>query len=327
MGAGLKSDAFSTTVFTGEEGKDTVFDVAILGGGPAGLTAAVYAMRKQMQSIIISPDLGGQVLKTAGVENYMGFQYITGQELSSKFYEQAKLFSIKTLEEAVVNVKQITNHVFITRTESGREIASRTLIAATGKRWRKLHVPGEEMYLGRGVVNCAVCDAPFFKGTSVVVAGGGNSALSAALDLLRLNCQVTLINYAPGWQADPVIMDQVRGRVELLDQHQILEIQGNHEQVTGIRFINRVNKQELKLAINGIFIEIGLIPNTEIFKGFLALNEYFEVSVDCAARTSRRGVFGAGDCTSVPEKQIIIAAGEGAKAALAAYHYITFYKN
>jgi alkyl hydroperoxide reductase subunit F len=323
----FKMDIPSSSALNEGEEKDVVFDMAILGGGPAGLTAAVYAMRKQMSVIMISPDLGGQVLKTSGIENYMGFQYITGAELSQKFSEQAQLFSIKRLQESAIHLKQIENNRFVTRTDGGREITSRTLILATGKRWRKLNIPGEELYLGHGVVNCAVCDAPFFKGLPVVVAGGGNSAASAALDLIRLNCKVTLVNYSPGWQADPVLMKQLQGRVELLDQHQILEIQGEHDRVTGVKLMDRESKREHQLETSGVFIEIGLIPNTEVFKGFVALNEYLEISVDCATRTSRRGVFAAGDCTSVPEKQIIIAAGEGAKAALAAYHYITFQKH
>jgi alkyl hydroperoxide reductase subunit F len=201
------------------------------------------------------------------------------------------------------------------------------MVLATGKRWRKLNVPGEELYLGHGVVFCAVCDAPFFRNKDVVVAGGGNSAVSAALDLIKLNARVTLVNYAAGWQADPVLINQIKDKVRMLDQHQILAIEGDGELVGGVKLMDRQTKQEQTIPAQGVFIEIGLIPNTEVFRGFVALNEYNEVSVDCTSRTSRRGVFGAGDCTSVPEKQIIIAAGDGAKAALAAYHYITYQKH
>jgi alkyl hydroperoxide reductase subunit F len=269
--------------------------------------------------------LGGQVLKTSGVENYMGYQYINGPELSQKFSEQVRQFSLKLIQgESVVNCKQTGDNLFVCRTDGGREISSRTLVLATGKRWRKLNVPGEDDYVGHGVVYCSVCDAPFFKGLPVVVAGGGNSAVSAALDLLHLNSTVTLVNFAEGWQADPVLMDQIRGRVALLDHHQILGIEGDGQRITGVKMVDRAGGSEKRIPAQGVFVEVGLIPNTEIFKGFVALNEYNEISVDCTSRTSRRGVFGAGDCTSVPEKQIIIAAGDGAKAALAAYHYIIY---
>lgn len=315
----------STSVLQAGEEKQQTFDLAILGAGPAGLTAAVYALRKQLNTILISPDLGGQVLKTSGVENYMGYQYITGPELSQKFSEQVQQFPLKFLEgENAVNVKPGVNDRFLIRTDGEREIESRTLILATGKRWRKLNVPGEETYLGRGVVYCAVCDAPFFKKMPVVVAGGGNSAVTAALDLIKLGSTVTLVNAVSGWQADPVIMEQVQGRATLLDQHRILEILGDGQSVSGVKIKEAGSGVEKVVEAKGVFVEIGLIPNTELFRGFVAINEKNEIVVDHGGRTSRRGVFGAGDCTDVDEKQIIIAAGDGAKAALAAYRYIIY---
>jgi alkyl hydroperoxide reductase subunit F len=310
----------------GEE-KNTIFDLAILGGGPAGMTAAVYALRKQMSVVMISPDLGGQVLKTSGVENYMGYQYISGPELSDKFSEQIRQFPLKLLSgESVVGLTQTAAGLFLTSTDGNRTVQSRTLIVATGKRWRKLNVPGEETYAGHGVVYCAVCDAPFFKGLQVVVAGGGNSAVTGALDLIRLNSPVTLINYAAGWQADPVLLEQIKDRATLLDNHRILEILGDGQVVTGVKIIPGAGGEERVLPARGVFVEIGLLPNTEIYKGFVELNDQQEVVVDSGAHTSRTGVFGAGDCTSVSEKQIIIAAGDGAKAALAAYQHVIYMK-
>jgi len=309
---------------TAEEA-DLVFDVAILGGGPAGMTAAVYALRKQMSVVMISPDLGGQVLKTSGVENYMGYQYITGPELSSKFSEQIQKFPIKLLQgESVTSLSQSGDKLFTLTTDGERTLRSRTLILATGKRWRKLNVPGEDTYLGHGVVYCAVCDAPFFKGLPVVVAGGGNSAVTGALDMIRLNSPVTLVNYAPGWQADPVLLDQVKGRATLLDNHYIVEVLGDGQVVTGVKLVPRAGGEEKILPAQGVFVEIGLLPNTEVFKNFVDLNAENEVVVDHSAHTSREGVYGAGDCTSITEKQIIIAAGDGAKAALAAYQHLLY---
>jgi NADH-dependent peroxiredoxin subunit F len=310
----------------GEE-KDVLFDLAILGGGPAGLTAGVYASRKLMRTVLISPDLGGQVLATSGVENYMGYQYVTGPELSKKFSEQIRQFPLKLIaNEKSAAVSQRADGMFVVRTPSSREVVAQTLVLATGKRWRELGVPGEAEHVGRGVAYCAICDAPFFKGLPVAVAGGGNSAVSAALDLLKLGCAVTLINSADGWQADPVLLDQVRERTTLLDAHKILEVEGDGVQVKGLRLVPRNGGEEKHLAVRGVFVEIGLIPNTEIFRGFVTLNAKNEVQVDCSSATSRSGVYAAGDCTSVPEKQIIIAAGEGAKAALAAHRYLMYSK-
>ncbi|NTV51617.1 MAG: FAD-dependent oxidoreductase, partial [Candidatus Firestonebacteria bacterium] len=173
----FKLDLPLTNALSAENQQNTVFDAAILGGGPAGMTAAVYALRKQMNVVMITPDLGGQILKTSGVENYMGYQYITGPELSAKFSEQIRQFPLTLLQgESVLSLSQGADNVFLIATDSQRTLKSRTVILATGKRWRKLNVPGEETYLGHGVVYCAVCDAPFFKGLPVVVAGGGNSA-------------------------------------------------------------------------------------------------------------------------------------------------------
>jgi NADH-dependent peroxiredoxin subunit F len=312
-----------STLAQGEE-RNEIFDLAILGGGPAGLTAAVYASRKQMKTVMLTPDLGGQVLATSGVENYMGYQYINGPELSKKFSEQIRQFPIKLiLHDQAAAVAPREEGLFVITTQEGRQLTSRTLVLATGKRWRELGVPGEKEYVGRGVAYCAICDAPFFKNLPVAVAGGGNSAISAALDLLKLNASVTVVNFSDDWQADPVLLEQVRGRADLLSGHRVLEIVGDGEQVTGIMIAPMNGGPTRLLTVRGIFVEIGLIPNTEVFKEFITLNAKAEISVNCGSATSRPGVFAAGDCTSVPEKQIIIAAGEGAKAALAAYRYLT----
>lgn len=306
----------------GEE-QDQVFDLAIAGAGPAGMTAAVYALRKQLRVVMISPDLGGQVLWTRGVENYMGYQYIGGPDLAQKFSEQVRQFPLKLAQgESVTAAEEDAGRGFVLTTSAGRRIAARSLLAATGKRWRPLNVPGEDAYRGRGVSFCAICDGPFFKGLPVVVVGGGNSGISAALDLLALGCPVTVLNVADGWQADPVLLDQVAGRAALLDAHRLTAITGDGEKVTGVSIQPRDGGPERQLEARGVFIEVGLLPNTEWCRGFVELNRHGEIVVDDRARTSRPGVFAAGDCTTVPEKQIIIAAGEGAKAALTAHRFL-----
>ncbi len=323
MGLEFKLDLPSGTNLKAGEEKEQLFDLAIVGGGPAGLTAAMYALRKQLYVVLISPDLGGQVLLTRGVENYMGYQYITGPELARKFSAQVRQFTLKLAQgESVTRFSQDGKGLFQLVTSTDRFITARSVILATGKRSRPLNVPGEQEYLGRGVSLCAVCDGPFFKELPVVIVGGGNSAISAALDMLDLGSPVTVVNVADGWQADSVLMDQLRDRVTLLDAHKVTEIHGDKEKVSGVKITPRDGGAERTLDVRGVLIEIGLLPNTEALAGFVALNARQEVLTDCFSRTSRPGVFAAGDCTSVPEKQIIIAAGDGAKAALAAHRFL-----
>ncbi len=323
MDLGFKLDLPAGGQSSGEDIRGHRFDLVILGGGPAGLTAAMYASRKQLDTLLLSPDLGGQVLVTSGVENYIGYQYITGPELSQKFSAHVQQFPLKLLTaERATAVAQLPGGDFRVDTDAGSQALGRTLVLATGKRWRKLGVPGEDTYLGRGVANCAICDAPFFRRQAVAVVGGGNSAVTAAIDLLNVEGRVTVVNYADGWQADPVLLERVRGKAELLDAHRVLEVLGDGKGVTGLRIAPRDGGPERRLDVQGVFVEIGLLPNTELFRGFVELNAQGEIAVDCATHTSRPGVFGAGDCTTVPEKQIVIAAGEGAKAALAAYAYL-----
>jgi NADH-dependent peroxiredoxin subunit F len=311
-----------STLKPGEE-TGQMFEVIIIGGGPAGLTAAMYVARKQMKAVLISPDLGGQVLATSGVENYMGYQYITGPELSMKFSEQIRQFPIKVLQnEKAINVRQNEDKTFWVQTDSQRELQAQTLILATGKRWRKLNVPGENEYAGRGVAYCAICDAPFFKGLPVAVIGGGNSALTAALDLIKLHSQVTVINFSENWQADSILLERVKDQVTLLAGFRVLEIMGNEKGVTHIKIVPRQGGREQIIPVQGVFVEIGLIPNTELFEGLVKLNEQREILVAGTGQTSRLGIFAAGDCTDVLEKQIIVAAGDGAKTGLAVYRYL-----
>jgi alkyl hydroperoxide reductase subunit F len=302
---------------------EVTYDLLILGGGPAAMSAAVYAARKMMTLAIITKDFGGQVRETSEVENWLGFQSINAKDLADHFEEHVKSFDIAvSLGTAASEVNKEAD-TFKVRTDSGKIYSSRALILATGKRHRPLNVPGEKELVGRGVAYCATCDAPFFKGKKVVVAGGGNSAFTTAMDLLKVEAEVTLVNFIKGWQADAALQQRVKqtDKVSLLDYHQVVRIEGR-DRVSAVVVRNRENEKEDKLDASGVFVEIGLLPNNESFKDLVELNEQGEVIVDFSCRTSVEGIFGAGDVTTVPHKQIVIAAGEGAKAALSAYTYL-----
>jgi alkyl hydroperoxide reductase subunit F len=299
------------------------YDLLILGGGPAAMSAAVYAARKMMNIAIITKDFGGQIRETSEIENWLGFQSINAKDLADSFEEHVKGFDIPVgLGTSVTEIKK-KGAAFTVLADDNKIYSSRTLIIATGKRHRPLNVPGEKKLLGRGVAYCATCDAPFFKGKKVVVAGGGNSAFTTAVDLLKVEAEVTLVNFIKGWQADESLQERMKqaGKVSLLDYHQIVKIEGK-DSVAGVVVKNRENNREKKLRANGVFIEIGLSPNNEPIKNLVELNEHGEIIVDCSCRTSVEGLFGAGDVTTVPHKQIVISAGEGAKAALSAYDYL-----
>jgi len=302
---------------------EATYDLLILGGGPAAMSAAVYAARKMMNLAVITKDFGGQVRETSEVENWLGFQSINAKDLADRFEEHVKGFDIAvSLGTATTEVTK-EGDTFKIRTDSGKTYSSRALILATGKRHRPLNVPGEKELVGRGVAYCATCDAPFFKGKKVVVAGGGNSAFTTAVDLLKVGAEVTLVNFIKGWQADEALQERVKetSKVSLLDYHQVVRIEGK-DRVTAVVVKNRESEREERLDAGGVFVEIGLLPNNESVRNLVELNEHGEVIVDCSCRTSVEGLFGAGDVTAVPHKQIVIAAGEGAKAALSAYDYL-----
>jgi alkyl hydroperoxide reductase subunit F len=319
--------AFSLDTSLLEEAREpepeVIYDLFILGGGPAAMSAAVYAARKMMNIAIITRDFGGQIRETSEVENWLGFQSINAKDLADSFEEHVKGFDIPvSLGTSITEVKREVD-VFKVLTDDNKIYSSRTLILATGKRHRPLKVPGEKELVGRGVAYCATCDAPFFKGKKVVVAGGGNSAFTTAVDLLKVGAEVILVNFIKGWQADEALQEKVKqnDKASLLDYHQVVRIEGR-DGVTGVIVKNRKNEAEEKLDANGVFVEIGLLPNNEPVKNLVELNEQGEVIVDCSCRTSVEGLFGAGDVTTVPHKQIVISAGEGAKAALSAYNYL-----
>jgi len=294
----------------------------IIGGGPAGLAAGVYAARKQLKTLLISGDIGGQINTTWGIENYLGYQFIEGPELIEKFQTQVGQFPIdQKIGDKVKQLKRVKGG-FEAITEAGDTYRSKTAVFATGKKPRKLNVPGETELAGRGVSYCAICDGPVFAGQKVAVVGGGNSALEAVLDLLKIAEHVNLISLTP-LTGDSVLSDQLKGakKLTVFLEHETLEIKGK-ELVESIRIKGLKSGKEQKLEVGGVFIEIGLVPNSDAVKELVKLNRWGEVIVTPRNETSVPGLFAAGDVTDVPEKQIIVAAGEGAKAALQAHRYL-----
>jgi len=299
-----------------------MYELIIIGGGPAGMTAAVYAARKKLNTLLISYDIGGQVLWTTGIENYMGYQFIEGLELMKKFEEQVKQFPLDMKTGERVSSLSQTNGGFEVRTDKGESYQAKAAIIAAGKRPRQLNVPGEEKLRGRGVTYCAICDGPLFTGENVAVIGGGNSALEAADDMVKIAERVYLVSLTP-LTGDQILIDKVKAanNLTMFLEHEVLEIKGE-SRVKGIKIRDLKSKQERELDVGGIFIEIGLIPNSEPFKGIASLNGFGEIEVSCANETGVPGLFAAGDVTNIPEKQIVVAAGEGAKAALKAHRYL-----
>ncbi len=299
-----------------------MYDLMIIGGGPAGMTAAVYAARKTLSTLLISQVLGGQPNATAGIENYMGYQFIEGPELMQKFEEQVKQFPVDVkIGEKVSNLSQISRG-FEVRTGGGETYQAKAAIVATGKRPRPLNVPGEEKLKGKGVTYCAICDGPLFAGMKVAVIGGGNSALEAADDMVKIAEHVYLVSLTP-ITGDQILIDKLKNanNLTIFLEHEVLEIKGGNF-VEGIRIRDLKSRQEKEMEVGGIFVEIGLIPNSEFMKQVGTLNRLGEIEVNCANGTGVPGLFAAGDVTNIPEKQIVVAAGEGAKATLQAHHYL-----
>ncbi|MDH4067446.1 MAG: FAD-dependent oxidoreductase [Dehalococcoidia bacterium] len=301
-----------------------MYELIIIGGGPAGMTAAVYAARKKLNTLLISYDIGGQGLTTWLVENYMGYQFIEGRELMQKFEEQVKQFSTDVKVEVGKRVERLSkaDGGFEVRAESGETYKAKAVILATGKRPRQLNVPRENELLGRGVTYCAICDGPLFADAKVAVIGGGNSALEAADDMVKIADHVYLVSLTP-LTGDQILIDKVKSasKLTIFLEYEVLEIKGE-SRVEAIKIRDLKSKQEKELNVGGVFVEIGLVPNSEPVKKLLTLNRLGEVEVNCGSETGVPGFFAAGDVTSVPDKQIVVAAGEGAKAALQAHRYL-----
>jgi thioredoxin reductase (NADPH) len=310
-----------------EEAQSKVYDVLIIGGSAAGLTAAIFATRREMKTLVVTKDLGGQISETLGVENYPGIDKIEGPELVQAFEAQAKKFGADILSEEVVaaDEKEHTTEgkAFVVKTKDGDEYAGRSLILAMGKTPRSLKVPGEDTFLGKGVSYCANCDAPLFRGKTVAVVGGGNSAFDAALLLSKITSKVYLIHRRKEFRAFEAIIDQVKNQpnVEFLLNSVIVEIKGD-KFVNAISVKNNADNSTKDMALDGVFVEIGSTVKTEFVEHLVDLDELGQVKTNKNTETSRSGVFAAGDVTDTAFKQIVAAAGEGCKAALAAYNYL-----
>lgn len=302
------------------------WDVVVVGGGPAGVASAIYTARKGLKTLVISDRLGGQLQETKGIENLIGIPYTEGPDVSAKLGEHLARFDVQRLDHRRVE-KVIPDDDGPVRIElaSGEHLTARALIAATGATWRKLGVPGESDYIGRGVAFCAHCDGPLFKGKDVVVVGGGNSGIEAAIDLSGLARDVTVLEFADTPKADQVLLDKI-GRlpnVKLVTSAATGEVLGNDEGVTGLVYTDRASGESHRLTTDGVFVQIGLSPNSQWLADVVETTRYGEIVVDAGCRTNRPRIYAAGDVTTVPFKQIVVAMGEGAKAGLSAFEDLT----
>ncbi len=303
------------------------FDVLIVGGGPAGASAAIYSARKGIRTGVVADRFGGQVMDTMAIENFISVKETDGPKLAAALEEHVKSYDvdIMNLQRAAALVPAHENSGFTeVKLESGAVLKAKSVIIATGARWREINVPGEKEYRGRGVAYCPHCDGPLFKGRSVAVIGGGNSGVEAAIDLAGIVKDVTLIEFNGELRADAVLQKKLFSlpNVTVITGAQTTEINGDGEKVDGLTYTNRQTGESHRVDLAAVFIQIGLVPNTDWIKDTITLSKFGEIEVDDKGQTSEPGVFAAGDVTTVPFKQIIIAMGEGSKAALGAFEHL-----
>ncbi|KQQ31049.1 alkyl hydroperoxide reductase subunit F [Duganella sp. Leaf126] len=307
-----------------ELSKKDVFDVLIVGGGPAGAAAAVYAARKGINTGVLAERFGGQTLDTMAIENFISVQETDGPKFAMALEQHVKAYDVDIMNTQRAAKLVPGAKLVEVQTASGAVLKAKTVILATGARWREINVPGEKEYRNKGVAYCPHCDGPLFKGKRVAVIGGGNSGVEAAIDLAGLVKHVTLIEYGAELRADAVLQRKLRSlpNVTVIVSAQTTEVHGDGKIVNGLSYNDRVSGAAKKIDLEGVFVQIGLVPNTEWLKGTVALSRHGEIEVDARGQTSVPGVFAAGDVTTVPYKQIIIATGEGAKAALSAFDHL-----
>jgi alkyl hydroperoxide reductase subunit F len=321
-----KIDSRSQDIAAEKMSKKEDFDVLIVGGGPAGASSAIYAARKGIKTGIVAERFGGQVMDTLGIENFVSVKATEGPKLVKALEEHVTEYDvdIMNLQRAKkIHIPKDKKDKFELELDNGAKLKSKTLILSTGARWKELGIPGELEFKGKGVAYCPHCDGPLFKGKHVAVIGGGNSGVEAAIDLAGIVGHVTLFEFMPNLKADKVLQDRLFSlqNVDVILNTETKEIIGD-SQVKAIKFMNRETQETQELALEGVFIQIGLIPNTDWLKDDLKLSKYGEIEVNDHGETSVPGIFAAGDVTTVPYKQIIIAMGEGSKAALGAFDYL-----
>ncbi|GHU28084.1 alkyl hydroperoxide reductase subunit F [Betaproteobacteria bacterium] len=304
----------------------TVFDILVVGGGPSGAAASIYAARKGLHTGIVAERFGGQILDTLAIENLITIRETEGPKLATVLEQHVRnhkvdIINLQRVEGLVTRPDGLTE----VRLASGAAVKSKAVILSLGARWRNMNVPGEQEYKARGVAYCPHCDGPLFKGKRVAVIGGGNSGVEAAIDLAGIVSHVTLFEFDPALRADAVLQNKLRSlsNVTILTQAQTTEVTGDGEKVNGLVYMDRVSGKTQRIELEGIFVQIGQLPNTDWLKGTdVKLSPRGEIEIDSRCQTSMAGVFAAGDCTTVPFKQIVIAMGEGAKASLSAFDYL-----
>ena len=303
------------------------YDVLIVGGGPAGAAAAIYAARKGIRTGIVAERFGGQVMDTMAIENFISVKATEGPKLVMALEEHVKEYEVDVMNlqrvAKLVPGSEDGSQLAEVHLENGAALKARTVIIATGARWREMNVPGEQEFRGKGVAYCPHCDGPLFKGKRVAVIGGGNSGVEAAIDLAGIVGHVTLLEFADDLRADAVLQRKLYSmpNVSVIKSAQTTEVTGA-DKVNGLVYKDRVSGEAHRVELEGIFVQIGLLPNTDFLKGTLELSRFGEVVIDPRTQTSVAGVFAAGDCTTVPYKQIVIAMGEGSKAALSAFDHL-----
>jgi thioredoxin-disulfide reductase len=307
------------TPATNDVDKSKIYDFLILGGGPAGLNAAIYATRKGLTTVMVAKDIGGQLKNTNDVENYLGFQRIDAKELIDLFKKHAASLDIPIVSGQKVVSFTKEGDLFLSKLENGEVIKSRTALIALGGTPRQLHVKGEDEYYGRGLTYCAICDGPFYKEKVIAVAGGGNSGVEAAIDLSKITKKVILINRGDKLTADRTLTEKLETikNVEVENDLSIEEVRGQ-KALNEVIAKNNLTGKDVSFKVDALFVEIGNVPNSKLFEGLVALNERKEIITDQLQHTSVEGLYAAGDITNQPYRQIIIAAAEGAKAALEA---------
>lgn len=296
------------------------FDVVVIGGGPAGASAAIYSARKGLKTVVLAERIGGQVQDTKGIENLVSVVYTEGPQLTAQLLTHMQAYPIQIMEHRrVKSILKGEKHRI--ELESGEILTTGSVIITTGAKWRELGVPGEKEYLGRGVAFCPHCDGPFYKGKKIAVVGGGNSGVEAAIDLAGIVREVVLLEFSDQLKADKVLVDKLKSlpNTSIVTNAKTSEILGDGQKVHQLRYQDRVNGQEQAIDLDGVFVQIGLVPNSQFVKDTVATSKFGEIIVDEKGRTNVKGIYAAGDVTTIPYKQIIIAMGEGAKAALAAF--------